>query len=121
MAPGDQVSGVAVVAEVIEPNCHIQSDWIDKCSSMDFSLSYESGERRLRLVVGIDFSRKLKEEMETLRRTAERDYMIYRELWVGYPRYHEDPRWHQYILDKYGIEETEISQRYRETKRKEKT
>lgn len=121
MAPGDQVSGVAVVAKVIKPNCHIQSDWFDKDSAVDFSLSYESDERRLQLVVGISLSWKIREEIETLRRTVERDHMLCRELLEEYPRYYGDSGWGQYIAEKYGIEEAKIPQRYREAKRKEKT
>lgn len=125
MAPGDQVSGVAVVAEAIEPNCHIQSDWFGKGSSVDFSLSYESDERGLRLSVEINLSREIKKEIETLRRTAERghmerDRMMYRELLDEYPSYHGDPGWCHYIADRYEIEEAKIPQHYREAKRKEK-
>lgn len=116
MTPGDQVSGVAVVAEVIEPNCHIQSDWFGKGSSVDFSLSCESNEQRLRLAVGIDLSREIKEKMETL----DRDYMMYRELLDDYSSFHVDPGWCHYIADRYEIEEAKIPQRYREAKRKEK-
>lgn len=120
MAPGNQVSGVAVVAEVIEPNCHVSSKWLDKRSSVDFSLEYESNKQCLRLDVGIDLFGKIDEGMETLRQALEREPTIYRELLDKYPKYHKDPEWCRYISRKYGIEEVEIPQRYCEANRKEK-
>lgn len=120
ITPGNQVSGVAVVAEVIKPSCRVSNKWLGKQSSVKFSLSYESNEQRLRLAVGIDLSRRIEDDMETLRRTLERDHMMYRELLDEYPRYQKDPEWHRYISRKYEIEEGKIYQRYREAAGKEK-
>lgn len=119
MAPGDQVSGVAVTAEVIRPNCRISNDWLDKDSRVSFPLTYMSAERRLLLDVRIQFSSKIHEEMETLSRTVERDRRMYYELLDDYPRYHGIPEWRQYISGRYKIEEAEIPQRYREVKKRE--
>ena len=67
MAPGDQISGVTVVAEVIKPNCHISNKWLGGQSSVTFSLLYESNEQEFWLIVGIDLSREIKEDVEILR------------------------------------------------------
>lgn len=120
MAPGDQVSGVAVVAEVIEPNCHVSNKWLDKQSWIKFSLSYNSSKRTLRLAVGIVLSPKNEEDMETLRHTLERDHVMHRELLDEYPIYQKEPEWCHYISRKYEIEEGEIPQRYLEAKRAKK-
>ena len=58
---------------------------------------------------------------EPLRERMDRTHMMYRALLDGYPRYHGDTRWCQYIADRYEIEEAEIPQRYHALKRKEKT
>lgn len=115
MAPGDQVSGVAVVAEIIKPNCYISYKWLNKQLPVKFSLSYESHEQRLKLVVGNDLSRKI----EDLRRTLAREYMMY-QLLDEYPKYQGSPEWYQYFSRKYEIEEAEIPQRYRDAKKREK-
>lgn len=120
MAPGGQVSGVAVVAEVIKPNCYVSNKWLDKQCSVKFSLSYASNEQRLKLAVGIDLSQKIEEDMETLRRTMERDHMMYHELLDEYPIYQNEPEWYRYISHEYEIEEGEIPQRYLEAKRMKK-
>ncbi|MBD5457208.1 MAG: HD domain-containing protein [Lachnospiraceae bacterium] len=120
MAPGDQVSGVAVVAEVIEPNCYISNKWLSEESSVYFSLSYESNEQRLKLAVGIFLPQEIEAKIPTLRRSVEIDYRMYFELLDEYPRYQKDPEWQRYISHKYKIEEAEIPQRYREAKRKKK-
>ena len=116
MAPGDQVSGVAVVAEVIKPNCRVSNKWLNKQSLVNFSLSYDSNEQRLRLVVEIELSLIIKNDMETL----ERNYSMYCELLDKYSRFQKEPEWYRYISHKYGIEEAEIPQHYREAKRIEK-
>lgn len=116
MAPGNQVSGVAVVAEVIEPNCHISNKWLNKQSSVKFSLSYESNEQSLGLAVEINLSSKIKKDMETL----ERDYKMYHEILNEYPRYQKEQEWYCYISQRFGIEEAEIPQLYREAKGKGK-
>lgn len=120
MAPGDQVSGVAVVAEVIEPNCHVSNKWLDKQSSINFSLSYDSSKRTLRLAVRIELSLKNEVDRETLEHTLERDHMMHRELLNEYPRYQKVAEWYHYISRKYEIEEGEIPQRYLEAKRMKK-
>ena len=122
IAPGNQVSGVAVVAEVIKPNCHVSNEWLDKQSSVGFSLSYESNEQSLKLAVGINISQKIKEEIETLRHTLERDYMMYHtmyhkmycELLDEYPKYQNEPEWGLYFSKKYGVPESELPYYYRE-------
>lgn len=122
MAPGNQVSGVAVVAKVIEPNCHVSKKWLDKQSSVEFSLSYESNEQILRLAVGINISQKLEDKMEKLSRTLERDYMMYRkmyrELLDEYPKYQNKPQWSLYFSKKYGVPKSEIPYYYREAHKK---
>ena len=117
MAPGNQVSGVAVVAEVIEPNCHVSSKWLDKRSSVDFSLEYESNEQRLKLTVGIELSEEIEEEMKTLSRTMERNHSMYCELFDVYPRYQEDPGWYWFFSEKYSIPEPEIPFFYRQARK----
>lgn len=116
MAPGDQVSGVAVVAELIEPNCFISSKWLGKSSSMKFELSCESGGQSLKLTVGINLSRKIEKDMETLRQTIARDH----ELLLGYPKYREDSGWYWYFSEKYGVPEPEIPYYYQEALKKKK-
>lgn len=113
MAPGNQVSGVAVVAEVIKPNCHVSDKWLANWSSVKFSLSYESNEQILKLAVGLNVSPKIEAEMETLSRTLERSQM-YRELLNEYPKYQNEPEWCLYISEKYSVPEPELPYYYRE-------
>lgn len=120
MAPGNQVSGVAVVAEVIEPNCHVSNKWLDKQSSVEISLSYKGNEQSLKLTVGINISREIKEEMTTLSRTLERDHIMYRELLDEYPKYQNDPEWFLYFSQKYGVPESELPYYYREARKRNK-
>ena len=116
MAPGDQVSGVAVVAELIEPNCFISSKWLGKGSSTKFELSCESGGQSLELTVGINLSREIEKDMETLKQTIARDH----ELLLGYPKYHEAPGWDWYFSEKYGVPKPEIPHYYQKALKKKK-
>lgn len=118
MAPGNQVSGVAVVAKVIKPNCHVSYEWLDKQSLVRFSLSYESNEQILKLAVGIEISQEIGDEMKTLSRTLERDYMMYRKLLDEYPKYQNEPGWCLYFSKKYGVPKSKLSNYYREAHKK---
>ena len=113
MTPGNQVSGVAVVAEVIKPNYHVSNEWLDKQSSVIFSLSYESNEQCLVLTMGIQLSPEIMEEMKILKHTLEKDSM-YLELLNEYPKYRNNPEWCLSFSKKNGVPESKLSYYYRE-------
>lgn len=119
MAPGDQVSGVAVIAKVIEPNYHISNKWLSKHASVRYSLSYDSNEQRLSLYVRIKFSEEFEKDMNVLNRTAWKDYKMYFELLDLYPKYKNEPGWCRIFSDKYDIDEVEIPKLYCEAQREE--
>lgn len=61
IASGNQmVSGVAVVAKVIEANCYCYaSKWSDKQFPVSFSLAYRSNEQKLSLIARIDLPQEI--------------------------------------------------------------
>lgn len=120
MAPGNQVSGVAVVAEVIEPGCHVSNKWLGEQFLVDFSLSYESNEQILKLAVSIDIPLEIEAEMKTLHRALERDYIMYRELLNEYPEYQNVPAWRLYFSEKYSIPEPKLPYYYHKAQKMNK-
>lgn len=119
MTPGDQVSGVAVVAEVIEPNCHVSNKWLDESCTVKFSLSYEGIGQWLKLTVRVGVSYEIEEIMEMLR-TLERESMMYLEILAEYPKKQKNPDWCHYFSHEYGIRKTDIPQLYLEAKKSKK-
>ena len=120
MAPGDQVSGVAVIAETIEPECRVSWPWPGEDPSVKFDLSYDTSSQQMRVAVSSIFPFEIDEDMRNILRTIRKDQDMIDTLLNMYPEYHEEPGWRQYFSERYGVQPAEIPRLYREVGKKQK-
>lgn len=118
LAPGDQVSGVAVLAKPIKPQGCVIWKWPEVERTVRFGLSYDARSQQLRLTVSSSFSRTFDQEMEELRRTLPESESLTETLLKEYPEYYESYSWHRDIAELYGIREEDIPRLYDEAEEK---
>lgn len=121
MTPGDQVSGVAVVAEVIRPNCRVFWPWPNEDSvTANFSLSYNAGLQQLELCIKSDFPSEAELRYERFDKdfSDDIDRKMTHVLLRDYPKYSGEQEWRNYFSGRFKVQPDTIPQLYQKAKEK---
>lgn len=119
MAPGDQVSGVAVLVKVVGPKCHISWQWPDENPSIHFYLSYNKASRQITMGLMSPFAFTFHRQIgENIRYVSKSDQDMRYALLHMYPSHRKDTEWLISFSEKYKVKQEEIPLLYREVVKK---
>lgn len=119
MTPGDQVSGVAVVAKVLKPSCHVSWPWPNEGpATVNFSLSYNASLQQLELCIRSAFPSRAELRYERFDKDFRDDNArkMTQVLLSDYPLHSGEPEWRNYFSDRFKVQPDTIPQLYQKAK-----